>query len=82
MGVVEHYYPKAHAAVVRIDQGELHLGDTIHIQGRHEDITEPVRSIQLDHRPIREAHAGDKVGVQLSYPVHEHSRVFLVRGEA
>lgn len=79
IGVVEHYYPRVHAAVVRVDRGEFHDGDTLHIVGHGVDIVERITSIEFDHQKIHEAHAGQSVGVQVSRPVREKDQVFLVR---
>lgn len=78
IGEVIHYYPKAHAAAVRLDEGELHTGDMIRIAGHGHEITEPVQSLELDHRRIQSAHAGETVGVWVEAPVHEHDAVYLM----
>lgn len=77
VGSVEHYYPKAGAAAVKLD-ADLKVGDTIHIKGHSDDYTEKVTSMQLDHEPIQEGHAGESVGVAVPVKVHEHSEVTKV----
>ena len=77
VGTVEHYYPKVKAAAVKLD-ADLKLGDTIHIQGATDDYTEKVTSMQLDHAPIQEGHAGQSIGVRVPVKVHEHSEVTKV----
>lgn len=77
VGTVEHYYPKVQAAAVKLD-GDLKVGDTIHIQGHSDDYTEKVTSMQLDHAPVAEGHAGQSVGVGVPVKVHEHSEVLKV----
>lgn len=81
IGTIEHYYPKVHAAVVKLDHGDLHVGDTIHIVGRGVDMRERVSSLELDHRPVHEAHDGDRVGCLVSYKVADQAEVFVVREE-
>lgn len=78
IGEVVHYYPKAHAAAVRLDAGELHAGDKIRILGHGHELTEPVRSLELDHRRITTAHAGETIGVAVEEPVREHDAVYLL----
>lgn len=81
IGTIEHYYPKVHAAVVKIEQGDLHVGDTLHIVGHGVDVRERVSSLQLDHRPVSEAHEGDRVGCLISYRVADKADVFLVHDQ-
>lgn len=81
VGTVEHYYPKVQAASVGLED-DLKLGDTIHIKGHGDDLTEKVTSMQLDHRPIQEGHAGQHIGVQVPQKVHEKAEVFKVEKAA
>ncbi len=76
IGTVEHYYPKAHAAVVRIEKGVLHLGDQIHVAGDRDDFWEEVTSMQVDHEPIEVAHKGESIGLQVEQPVHAGAEVY------
>ena len=78
IGEVVHYYPKAHAAAVRLDDGELHAGDTIRILGHGHELTEPVTSLELDHHRISTGHAGETIGVAVDAPVREHDAVYLL----
>lgn len=78
IGTIEHYYPKAQAAVLRVDRGEVRVGDQIRIVGHGVDLTEEVTSLQMDHRPIEEAHAGERVGLGVPQRVHEKDSVYLV----
>jgi U32 family peptidase len=78
IGEVIHYYPRVRAAAVRLDDGDLRHGDTIRIVGHGHEVTEPVRSLELDHRPIQSAHAGETVGVGVEAPVEERDAVYLV----
>lgn len=77
VGTVEHYYPKVKAAAVKLD-ADLKVGDTIHIQGHSDDRTQKVKSMQLDHAPITEAHKGESVGIEVAVKVHENSEVTKV----
>ena len=78
IGKIIHYYPKAHAAIVRVERGAFHIGDTLHIVGHGDDIHFLVESIEKDHRPIPEAQKGQLVGVKLPLRAHEKAEVRLV----
>lgn len=81
VGKVEHYYPKAKAAAVGLTD-DLKVGDEIHIVGHGDDVRAKVKSLQLDHVPIQEGHAGQHIGVGLGTKVHEGDDVLLVSGGA
>lgn len=76
VGTVEHYYPKAHAAVVRVDGGTLHVGDQVHIVGGRDDFWEEVTSLQRDHASVEKARRGESIGLWVEQPVHAGSKVF------
>ena len=78
VGTIEHYYPKAHAAVVAVETGTLKVGDQIHIAGAHDDLWEEVTSLELDHTAIEKATRGQKVGLLVDGPVHAGSEVLKV----
>lgn len=63
IGWIEHYYPRVHAAVVRLDKGNVHVGDRIHIVGHGTDLVEEVTSLQVANKPVREGHRGESVGL-------------------
>ena len=78
IGKVTHYYPRAHAAAVHVE-GDLHLGDEIHVRAPGIDLRQEVTSLEIDRRSINEAHAGDDIGILMEQPVPEKADVFLVR---
>ncbi|HLE47430.1 MAG TPA: hypothetical protein VI818_03960 [Candidatus Thermoplasmatota archaeon] len=79
LGVVRHYYPRVHAAVVEIQHGTVREGDTIRIVGHGHDLVEPVRSLELDHERVPAAAEGDTVGILIDAAVKENDEVFLLR---
>lgn len=79
LGHVRHFYPRAGAAAIEIERGMIREGDTIRIVGHGQDLIEPVRSIQIDREPVREARPGDIVGVLVDARVKENDEVFLLR---
>ncbi len=63
LGVVEDFY--GHVSVIALTlQGPLKVGDRIHVRGHTTDMTETVDSLQIDHRSVPEAKAGEPVGVK------------------
>ena len=78
IGTVTHYYSQIHVAGVILTDGELHKGDTIHIQGHTSDFTQKVGSMEMDHKPIDAARTGDDIGISVIDHAREHDTVYLV----
>ena len=76
IGRVTHYFAIPRAAVVEITSGELAVGDTIRIKGHTTDLSEPVNSLQVDHKPVARAHVGEVVGLEVKDRVREHDLVY------
>ncbi|HLE46696.1 MAG TPA: hypothetical protein VI818_00230 [Candidatus Thermoplasmatota archaeon] len=81
VGVVEHYFPRRKAALVRIEERGLHLGDVIHIVGHGCDLVERVLAMEIDHEPVQDAHGGQLVGVEVNWPAREGAAVFIAEPE-
>ncbi len=78
IGVVTHYFGKIGVAAVEITEGELRVGDTIHIKGHTSDFRQRVDSMQVEHDSVESARAGDSIGMKISERVREHDEVFKV----
>lgn len=78
IGVVNHYFGHINVAGIDITAGELKVGDNIHIVGHTTDLTEDVKSIQIEHDKVDKAGPGDSVGIKVDERVREHDKVYLV----
>ncbi len=81
IGTVSHYFGHINVAAFEITDGELRIGDTIHVVGHTTDFTQPVESMQIEHESVETAQAGDNVGVQVSAKAREHDKVYKVVAE-
>jgi putative protease len=79
VGTVTDYYKKIGVAAVRLDAGGLAVGDTIRVHGHTTDFTQPVESLQLEHRPVQQAAQGAEVAVKVRERVRKHDVVLRVR---
>jgi len=77
IGTVEHFYGGISVASLDISD-ELHLGDRIHIHGRTTDFFETIDSMEINHRPVTEAHPGDLVAIKVPGRVRMHDEVALL----
>ena len=78
IGTVTHYFGKAKVAAIKITDGELRVGDTIHFVGHTSDFTQKLESVQIDRVPVESAKVGDEVGVQVVEHAREHDQVYRV----
>ncbi|MDY7107134.1 MAG: EF-Tu/IF-2/RF-3 family GTPase [Planctomycetota bacterium] len=78
VGTVTHYFGKAHVAGIELTEGELHVGDTIHIKGHTSDFTQTVDSMQIDRDPVDSAKVGDEIGIKVAEHAREHDQVYRV----
>jgi len=75
---VTHYFGKASVAAIEITDGQLCVGDTIHIAGHTSDFTQKVESMQIEHAPVELAKIGDNIGVRVVEHAREHDEVYRV----
>ena len=78
IGKVTHYFGKAQVAGIKITDGELRVGDTIHIVGHTSDFSQKLDSLQIDRVPVESATIGDEVGVKVIEHAREHDDVYRV----
>jgi translation elongation factor EF-Tu-like GTPase len=81
IGIVEHFFNKVSVAAIKITDGELKIGDTIHIVGSHTDFTQKIDSMEIDRNPVEKVTAGDDVGIKVKDRVREHDVVYKVPEE-
>ena len=78
IGRISHYFGKIQVAAIELTDGSLAVGDTIHIKGSTTDLTEQIKSIQIEHEQVKSAKKGDSIGVKVSDQVREHDLVYKV----
>ena len=66
---------------IKITEGELKIGDTIHIVGAHTDFKQKIDSMQIDRNPVEHVKKGDDVGIKVKDRVREHDVVYKVPEE-
>ena len=78
VGTVTHYFGKAQVAGIEITEGELHVGDTIHVIGHTSDFTQQIDSMEIDRAPVESAGVGDQIGIRVTEHAREHDKVYRV----
>ena len=80
IGSVIRFFDKTSVAAVKLDFGELSVGDTVRIKGPTTDFTHMVAAMEFDHQPVQKALRGQFTGIKLSQPVKPFDLVYKVTG--
>ena len=78
VGQVNKYFDKIGVGMIQVTQGELAVGDTIHIKGNTTDITAAINSMQVNRQPVQTAKPGAEVGIKLDTKVRQNDKVYKV----
>ncbi len=77
IGRVIHYFDKAMVAVLRLTDS-LKVGETVKfVHGEHE-FTQPVDSMEIEHKKVEAVKAGDEAAIKVIEKTHEGAKVFRV----
>jgi len=79
IGVVTHYYNHLSVAILKLENGNLRVGDVIHIKGHTSDFSQPVESIEIDHAHVSEARPGQSFGLRVKEHAREHDVVYKAK---
>jgi len=77
VGKVAHYYSKISVAVVELS-GNLNVGDKISIEGTTTNFQQIVESMQIEHKNLSSARAGQSIGLKVQQKVREGDLVYKI----
>lgn len=80
VGEIIKFFGKISVAAMRLTEGSLRVGDTIHIVGHTTDVTQTIDSMQIDNNDVQEAGPGADLGIKVKGRVREHDVVYKVAG--
>jgi putative protease len=75
VGQITHFFSKISVAVIELRE-PLKVGDTIIIKGPTTDFEQPVESMQIEHKDVQKAEAGQSIGLKVSQRVRETDLVY------
>jgi molybdopterin converting factor small subunit len=81
VGSITHFYSKPSVAVVELS-ATLNKGDKIVIRGSTTNIEQSVDSIEIEHKQIPSAQAGQSIGMKVLDRVREGDVVYRVKATA
>jgi selenocysteine-specific translation elongation factor len=77
IGTVSDFFARPVVAAIELT-APLVVGDKIHIKGHSTDLELIVDSMQINNVDVKEAKAGDSVGVKVSERVRKRDTVYKV----
>ncbi len=80
IGHISHYFGKIQVAAIDLTDGDLKVGDTIHIVGHTSDFTETIQSMQIDRVDVAHAEKGKSIGIRVGEHARVGDKVFKVVG--
>jgi len=78
VGFVEHFFGHLSVAGIKITNGTLKIGDTIHVKGHTTDFTEQITNMEINHVEVKDSKVGDDIGVKMVGKCREHDKVYKV----
>ncbi len=75
VGRVTHFFSKISVAVVEL-KAPLAVGDRILVKGPSTDFEQVVESMQIEHKNIQRAEAGQSIGLKMAEPAKEKDVVY------
>jgi len=75
VGKITHYYTKIGVGVIELSD-KLSVGDRISIEGVTTNIQQTVDSMQIEHKNISSANAGQSIGLKVAQKVREGDLVY------
>ncbi len=78
VGEIIKFFGKINVAAIRLSEGSLRVGDTIHMVGHTTDITQTIDSMQIENKNVQEAGPGADIGIKVKDRVREHDIVYKV----
>lgn len=80
IGSVIKFFDKTSVAAVKLDFGDLAVGDSIHIKGNNTDFSQKIEVMEFDHKPVEKAVRGQFAGIKLSKPAKPFDLVYKITG--
>lgn len=77
VGAINDFFARPVVAGVAL-AAPLKVGDKIHIKGHTTDLTMILESMQINNVDVREAKAGDAVGIKVTDRVRRGDKVYKV----
>lgn len=77
VGRVINHYSKIGVAVIQLEK-DIQMNDTVLIEGETTSLTQKAVSIEIEHRKVEQAKAGQLIGLKVDGKVRENDKVYII----
>ncbi len=78
IGTVSSFFSHMSVAAIKLS-GKLKVGQKVRIKGSTTDFETEIKEIQIERKPMKEAKAGDHIGIKVPDKVRPNDKVFLIK---
>jgi putative protease len=75
VGKVSHFFGRINVAIIEVTD-TISVGDQILIKGPTTDIGQSVDSMEIEHKKVEQAEAGQSIGMKVNGRVRENDTVY------
>ncbi|MHC3129092.1 MAG: translation elongation factor-like protein [Candidatus Bathyarchaeota archaeon] len=75
VGRVSHFFGKINVAIIEVND-IISVGDQILIKGPTTDIEQTIDSMEIEHTKVKQAEAGQSIGMKVNARVRENDIVY------
>lgn len=78
IGKVTHYFTNIGVGVIKITKDAIKTGESIHLKGTTTDFEQEIGSMQIEHENVKQAKAGQTIGLKVDQLVRENDEVYKI----
>ncbi len=78
VGEVTHFFTNINVAVIKLKTG-LKEGEKISIEGATTNFEQEAKSMQIEHKKVKNAKKGQSIGIKVQDRVREGDKVYKVK---
>jgi len=75
VGRVSHFFTKISVAVIEL-RASISVGDRIRIKGPTTNVEQTIESMEIEHKKVKRAEAGQSIGLKVNDRVRENDIVY------
>ncbi len=75
IGKVFKFFKEPSVAALKIESGNLKVGDRVRFQGEHTDFEQEINSMEIEGEEVEEVGPGDEVGIKVESRVRPNDEI-------
>lgn len=78
IGKVFKFFKEPSVAAIKIESGEVEVGDELRFKGENTDFTQKIESMQIEGEDVEKVGPGDDVGIKVNERVRPNDEVLKI----